>query len=261
MKKRYAGMLFLAAALFAAGCSETKEETTQKEPSGPDYYVGVEKENAPYYETEDGEEPTGLYVDLMDAMAQRAGFTYAFVEMSAAEFSADAENTDSEEKRCDFFLGTMEIKPGDASSYVQSEPVSETGLCLLVTKGQGLRDVEDVRSADIASRAKTEEETFARYLAAKYDAETIVFQDAANVLSDLEGGYAQAAVMDQGNAAIVTAQNANLKVLTTSEKYFSIHRFTATSEKGIPEEISETLQAMQADTTLQTLLQTYGLAE
>lgn len=259
MKKKYLGVLFLVAALLMTGCSETKEETQKKEPDRPDYYVGVEKDNAPYYEVKDGEEPTGLYVDLMDTLAQRAGFTYAFREMSAAEFVADAENADSEEKLCDFFVGTMETETGDTSTYVQSSPIYETGISLLVAKGQGIRKIEDIRSVDIASRAGTEEEMFAKYLAAKYDAATIVFQDMANVVSDMKAGYAKAIVLDAGNAAIVAAQNTNFKIITTSEKYFSIHRFTAASEKGIPEVISETLQNLQADTTLQTLLQKYGL--
>lgn len=261
MKKKYVGVLFLAAALLLMGCSETKEEKTQKEPSGPDYYVGVEKENAPYYEVGDDGEPAGMYVDLMDALAQRAGFTYAFREMSTAEYIADAENDGSGEKSCDFFLGTVEIEPGDASAYVQSDPVYETGLCLLTANGQGLQKMKDLRSMDIASRAATEEETFARYLADKYDAETIVFQNMANVISDLKEGYAQAVVLDKGNADVVIAQDANFKILTISEKYFSIHCFTAASEKGIPETILESLHTMQADATMQTLLQKYGLSE
>lgn len=264
MKKWKYGLLLLAAALMLSGCSKEEETQTETEPERPDYYVGVEEGNAPYYVLDAEGNASGFYVELMNTLAEQTGFTYEFRAMSAAEYAAYAAvseegDSDAGEADCDFFLGTLVPEVGDASTYVQSEPVYETGLCLLVNRGQGIRETKDLRSVSVAARAETEEERFSRYLSAKYHADTVVFQDAAGVMSDVGQGYSQAVVLDAGSAASAMGQNANLKLLTTSEKYFSVHRFTASAGQGIPEEIAAGLAQISADGTLGALLQQAGL--
>lgn len=268
MKKWKSGILLFVAVLLMAGCSKTEEQDTKTEPERPDYYVGVETDNAPYYAVDENGTASGFYVDLMNTLSERAGFTYEFQPVSAAEYTAtagaDAAEGNSDAagaagQTCDVFLGILEPEVGDSSTFVQSEPVYETGLCLLVKKGQGIRKMKKLRSVSIAARAETEEAVFADYLAASYDAETIVFQDAANVLSDVSQGYSGAMVLDQGNASLALQQDGTLELLTTSQRYFSVHRFTAAAAEGIPEAFASALEELRADGTLDTLLQQHGL--
>lgn len=264
MKKWKLGALLLTAALLAAGCSKAEKQETAPEPEQPDYYVGVEADNAPYYSTDENGTVSGFYVDLMNTLSERGGFTYEFKTMSPAEYKAAGadptdENNGTSSQPGHLFLGTMEPEAGDTSTYARSEPVYETGLCLLVKKGQGIRKMKNLRSVSIAARAETEEAVFADDLAASYDAETIVFQDAANVISDVSQGYSGAMVLDQGKASLVLQQDGTLKLMTTSEKYFSVHRFTAAATEEIPETFSSALEEIRADGTLNALLQQYGL--
>lgn len=262
MKKWKLGALLFALAVMTAGCSKAEKQETAPEPEQPDYYVGVEADNAPYYSTDENGTATGFYVDLMNALSERGGFTYEFQNMSAAEYKTvdmKGENNDTSEQPDFVFLGTLESEDGDETAYAQSEPVYETGLCLLVKKGQGIRNMNTLRSVDIAARAETEEAVFAGYLAASYDAETIVFQNAADVLSDAAQGYSEAIVLDQGKASLALQQDDTLKLMTTSEKYFSIHRFTSAAAEGIPETFSSALEEIRADGTLDAMLQQYGL--
>ncbi len=270
MKKWKSGILLFMTVLLMAGCSKTEEQAVKTEPERPDYYVGVETDNAPYYVVDENGTASGFYVDLMNTLSEYAGFTYEFQPMNAAEYAAtagvdaaeedsDVAGADAEGQTCDVFLGTLEPEVGDLSTFVQSEPVYETGLCLLVKKGQGIRKMKKLRSVSIAARAETEEAVFVDYLAASYDAETIVFQDVANVLSDVSQGYSGAMVLDQGNASLVLQQDETLKLLTTSQRYFSVHRFTAAAAEGIPEAFASALEELRDDGTLDTLLNQHGL--
>lgn len=291
MKKWKSGILMFMVALIMAGCSRAEEPDTKAEPEHPDYYVSVETDNAPYYSVDENGTASGFYVDLMNTLSERGGFTYEFQAMNATEYrvaganitdgNTDAASTDTTDGNTDadstdaisgntdgsgateqsghLFLGILEPEVGDTSTFAQSEPVYATGLCLLVKKDQGIRKTKHLRSVSIAARAETEEAVFADYLAASYDAETIVFQDAANVLSDVSQGYSGAMVLDQGNASLALQQDGTLELLTTSQRYFSVHRFTATAAEGIPEELASALEELRADGTLDTLLQQHGL--
>ncbi len=133
------GALLLTAALLAAGCSKAEKQETAPEPEQPDYYVGVEADNAPYYSTDENGTVSGFYVDLMNTLSERGGFTYEFKTMSPAEYKAAGadptdENNGTSSQPGHLFLGTMEPEAGDTSTYARSEPVYETGLCLLVKK-------------------------------------------------------------------------------------------------------------------------------
>ena len=66
-------------------------------------------------------------------------------------------------------------------------------------------------------------------------------------------------VLDEGNASLALQQDAGLKLLTTSGKYFSVHRFTAVADQGIPEAFASALEELSADGTLTALQQQNGL--
>lgn len=262
MKKWKLGALFLTAVLLLAGCAKAEEQETAPEPERPDYYVGVEEKNAPYYSADENGNASGYYVDLMNTLSERTGITYEFRTVSASEYAAKVQSSSGEDASgisCDLFLGTLEPEVGDTSTYAQSEPVYETGLCVLAAKGQGLRKTSHLRGVTIAARAETEEAVFSDYLAARYDAETIVFQKEADVLADVSQGYLGAMILDEGNASLALQQDAGLKLLTTSGKYFSVHRFTAAADQGIPEAFASALEELSADGTLTALQQQNGL--
>src|SRR5699024_2503258 len=120
MKKWKYGLLLLAAALMLSGCSKEEEPQTETEPERPDYYVGVEEGNAPYYVLDAEGNASGFYVELMNTLAEQTGFTYEFRAMSAAEYAAYAAvseegDSDAGEADCDFFLGTLAPEVGDVS--------------------------------------------------------------------------------------------------------------------------------------------------
>ena len=68
-----------------------------------------------------------------------------------------------------------------------------------------------------------------------------------------------APIMLVGGVIMALQQDAGLKLLTTSGKYFSVHRFTAEADQGIPEAFASALEELSADGTLTALQQQNGL--
>ena len=136
MKKWKLGALLLTAALLAAGCSKAEKQETAPEPEQPDYYVGVEADNAPYYSTDENGTVSGFYVDLMNTLSERGGFTYEFKTMSPAEYKAAGadptdENNGTSSQPGHLFLGTMEPEAGDncaASHYIAFSSIASLRL-------------------------------------------------------------------------------------------------------------------------------------
>ncbi|MCD8018094.1 MAG: transporter substrate-binding domain-containing protein [Clostridiales bacterium] len=250
MKNTNYGMIFLMGILLLTGCSSSNQEEEPQTESA-DVIIGVENDNAPCYFTDESGEPAGFYVKLMDALQKEEDFTYEFVSLSAAEYMAD-------DASCDLYLGTIETEVGDLTDYVQSDIICETKLCLVVIKGSGVEDTDDLLDASISARAGTGEESFARYLSSEYDGESIVFQRVTDVVEDLTKGYSQAAVIDAANFSSLKQTESTLKKLKESEKYFSVHCFTASQERGIPDVIADGLAEIQSDGTLAALIQEYG---
>lgn len=213
-----------------------------------DYTIGVEENNAPYFSLDANGNPTGFYADLVEAIAEKQGFTYQFENMTATEAAA------GEGVSCDFFLGTLKEKEKQ-----QSEMFYQSKLCVVTQQGNKGKKLKNLENQSIAARASTGENDFAEYLAVKYDADSILFQTLDSTLEDMKEGYSFAAVLDAGNASTLLQQDQTLQMVKTSEKYFNEHRFTALKKDGIAKQISEGLAQIQADGTLQTFVEKYGL--
>ncbi len=237
MKKRIGGAAVLLIVLALTGCaaSEAPEPTTESiEETKPNYVIGVESDNAPYYSVGEDGDARGLYVQWMDRLAESGDFTYTFSEMSAVEYRIDSDS-------CDLFLGNMQTETGSLTDFEHSEALYTASLCVVTKKDSAVKKAEDMQYCSVASRADTGEELYLDYLSSKYGAESIVFQRLQNVAEDLDTEYSVAAVMDKRNASWLKKHGADIKVLFTSEKYFSDHFLTASAEKGIPEPVKKAL--------------------
>ena len=187
MKKWRYGILLLVALLVFSGCGKTGQP--EKVEEKVDYVIGVEKENAPYYFKDEKGNAAGIYVDLLKLLAEKEGFRYRWEEMTANDFLSGVY-----EENNLLFLGTVE--KDDAEKEVWSEEVFQSGLSLITAKGSGISEMEALRDVTLGSRAKTGEEVFARYLAAKYSGEVITFRELKTVVEDFSAGYSKALVMD-----------------------------------------------------------------
>lgn len=220
-----------------AGCSFGKREK-QQEKKTADYYIGVVEDNAPYYyEAEDGT-PKGYYVNLMNLLAKKYSFTYAFVPV---DISAYEENLS--DNRIDAFIGAVPDKSYKESSFFESETLYTSKVYALAASNANIHALKEAENKGIAAVADTEEEAFAKYLANKYDAQAVPFSSMKEALSDIENGQSQLLAVD---AAYYKEHQENFKewrCLNKSQRFQNNHKLLTKKngklqsvfEKGIAE--------------------------
>lgn len=246
---QYAGIL-LSCVLLLTGCSLARDKRAPQTEQKPDIIIGVEEKNAPYYQVEENGTGSGFYVELVKLLAKKGGFSYSFCAMNPAEVSETKDNV--------VFLGTTDAEEGKQEGYVQTEPVLESGLCLVVKKKDNIKNNDDLRGISIAGIAGTGEERLANFLASRYDADSIVFVNGKSSREDFYQGYAKAIVMDERTAEQELQKNTELCIMKRSSRFFNRHCFTSAASAEILEKLSEALRLAGGDGSLEELLQKYG---
>lgn len=246
MKRWRYGVLLLVLLIFS-GCTTTKHGAEPEEKV--DYVIGVEKENAPYYFTDEKGDAAGIYVDLLKLLSEKEDFRYRLEEMTANDFLSGVYGEEPL-----LFLGAVDTYC--AEQTVESEVLFQSGLYVLKAKGSGLTRMEDLRDVTVVTRAKTGEEIFARYLAAKYSGDVLNFRGLETAVGDFSAGYSKALVMDSRSAIWQAERNPQMKLWKESEKYVNSHRFIMKEEENIPEKIARGITAIKEDGSLESLLQT-----
>lgn len=246
MKRWRYGVLLLVLLIFS-GCTTTKHGAEPEEKV--DYVIGVEKENAPYYFTDEKGDAAGIYVDLLKLLSEKEDFRYRLEEMTANDFLSGVYGEEPL-----LFLGAVDTYC--AEQTVGSEVLFQSGLYVLKAKGSGLTRMEDLRDVTVVTRAKTGEEIFARYLAAKYSGDVLNFRGLETAVGDFSAGYSKALVMDSRSAIWQAERNPQMKLWKESEKYVNSHRFIMKEEENIPEKIARGITAIKEDGSLESLLQT-----
>lgn len=252
-RKIWIGFLMLLCFMLL-GCSLSKTKQNETETEKADYIIGVEGQNAPYYVADEKGNVSGFYVDLMEKLGEKGGYSFAFTEVDSAAFQVTAGEND-----CDVFLGVLEKETGDMTELFQTSAFYQSGLCLVTRSEDGIKKCKELRNTAIDARAAAGEAAFAEYLAVKYEADAVVFADGKTAWDDFIQGNAKAVVIDENNCQEFMKENPSINILKTSEQYHNFHRFTAVGQTEFLAALESGIAELQSDGTLDALLQNYGL--
>lgn len=227
------GMLLVLIGVLA-GCSFGKQEKQEKKA---DYYIGVVENNAPYYYEEDGT-PKGYYVNLMDLLAKKYSFTYAFVPVDISSYEENLSDN-----RIDAFIGAVTAKSYKESSFFESETLYTSKVYALAASNANIHTLKETENKGIATVADTEEEKFAKYLAKKYSTQAVSFSSMKEALSDIENGQSQLLTVDAAYYDNHPEVFKNWRCLNKSQRFQNTHKLLAKKdgklqsifEKEIPE--------------------------
>lgn len=217
-------LLICMAASLICGCLRIFTDPDQPESrtgkKDKTYHIAVEGDNAPYYFTDGQGKAQGIYVDIMDAISQKEGFAYTFVEMDAADYT----NVSNEgEVTC--FMGVLNETPGE-EKLITSEPFLKTKIAVVLRKEKAgtVESMADLRTCNVAARAYSGENDLADFLAYKYETIPAIFSNETIALEDFAAGLSEAVVLDK--KYYKAHKEENMVALYTSENYENLHRFS-----------------------------------
>lgn len=248
MKNRRTLSIFLAVLLLIGilgGCQfgADREESTRK----ADYSIGVSGDNAPYYSKEESGE-SGIYVSLLDAIAKEENFTYEFVKID--ESSASQALQDG---IIDGFLGSLVGETGEVE-LVDSKAFYTSNVCVVSPKNGGIKKLNALDGKEISVKSATAEERFGEYLAVKYGGEAVAFAASADVLSDINSGYSQAAVVDEQYYENHSGIFENWICVKVSEKYQNKHKLHTAKDNDLQKAFTEGLRKLEEENRLSEIV-------
>jgi polar amino acid transport system substrate-binding protein len=210
-----------AAALTLAGCA-TDTDTVETESGAKLVKEGVltvctHLPYEPFQYTEKGQ-VVGFDVDMMDLLAKELGVEQKIFDTPFEGIqSGQALNTG----KCDIAAAGMTITDERARVIDFSEPYFEATQALLVKKGSGIEDLDDLAGKSLAVQEATTGEIYAQENAPD-DTELRSFEDLALLQTAVKTGQVDAGMNDNGVLFDYVRDNPELEVATefeTGEQY------------------------------------------
>ncbi len=131
--RRYLALAAIAATalLFQSSCSQERDRQT--------LVVGMELSYPPFEMTDENNQPTGISVEIAQALADRLGKPLRIENIPFAGL-IPALKTD----RIDLIISSMTRTEERSQSISFSDPYLNTGLCILVSKNNNANAFEDI---------------------------------------------------------------------------------------------------------------------
>lgn len=229
------GSVFLLCICMLTACTVGNHKK-QKEEERADYFIGVVKDNAPYYYEDENGNPKGYYVNLMSLLSEKYSFTYEFVPVDLLSYEDNLKN-----EMIDAFIGVAATEVGKESSFFVSKQLYISNLCVLAPFGSKISNLKGIKDKSIVAVSGAEEEHFARYLANKYKGQAVPFLSVKDALLDIEEGNSQIIVVDANYYDNHRALFEKWTCLKKSESFRNLHKVVTTKNKKFQKIISEGL--------------------
>ncbi|SHE56760.1 ABC transporter substrate-binding protein [Streptoalloteichus hindustanus] len=205
----------LALAVSVVGCAESVK------PSSSSGGVPLVKQgelttctHLPYkpFQYDEGGRTVGFDVDLMDLVAKELGVQQKIVD---TPFEGIQTGTDLNTGKCD--LGAAAITMNDTRRKVLdfSDPYFEASQALLVRKGSGIRNLDDLRGKKVGVQLATTGEEYAHKHKDAKGYQVVQFEDLALMETAVLTGQVDAGVNDNGVLYDYVKGNADKVEVTT----------------------------------------------
>ncbi|PUA17096.1 basic amino acid ABC transporter substrate-binding protein [Glaciimonas sp. PCH181] len=258
MKKVSKALLCIASSvvlLAACGKQESKEEKTASAAAPAEYIVGAEATFAPFeYQTEQ-KEIVGFDVDLMNAIADKAGFKVKFVNTpfeGIFNFLAQGDR--------DLLASAITITDERKQTVDFSEPYYESTQLIVVPKGSTVTKFTDLKSLTVGVQSATTGDETVQKLLGKSNPKIKRMESATLALKELEGGGVDAVVLDTGPVKNYVKNNASLGFHFISDPDFPKEYYGIAVKKGntaLLAKVNDGLAAIKADGTYQKIFSKY----
>lgn len=261
MKKLSKTLLCVASAvvlLAACGKQENKDAQNAASSSTPEptvYVVGAEATFAPFeYQTEQ-KEIVGFDIDLMNAIADKAGFKVKFVNTpfeGIFNFLAQGDR--------DMIASAVTITNERKQTVDFSDPYYESTQLIVVPKDSTVTKFRDLEKLTVGVQSGTTGDEQVQKLLGKSNPKIKRLESATLALKELEGGGVDAVVLDTGPVKNYVKNNAALGFHFISDPDFPKEYYGIAVKKGnaaLLVKVNQGLAAVKADGTYDKIFKKY----
>lgn len=252
--------LLSAVMLSACGKKEAAPAPAAEAPAAPqvkEYVVGTDAAYAPFEFENEKKEVEGFDMDVLRAVADKAGFKVKFVNTPWEGIFATLAQGDR-----DMVISAVTITDERKQSMDFSDPYFEARQ--LIAIGKGVTDVKkfaDLKGKKVAVQTGTTGDEVVQKLLGKTSADIKRFESTPLALKELESGGVQAVVADNGLVINYLKNNASNGIATVADNdSFAPEFYGIAVKKGNAElqgKLNEGIKAIKADGTYDKIYAKY----
>ena len=256
----------LAAGLILAACGKPAETTAAAPaasapasaapaPQVKTYVVGTDAAYAPFESQNEKGEIVGFDIDVVKAVAAKAGFEVKFVNTPWEGIF----NTLAQGDR-DFLVSAITITDERKQTMDFSDPSFDAQQLIAVKETSKVAKFDDLKKLKVGVQTGTTGDEVVTKLQGKNSTNVKRFESTPLALKELESGGVDAVVADNGVVINYVANNAGSKFKTVSDKSFMPEQYGLAVKKGNAElqaALNKGLAAIKADGTYDKIYAQY----
>lgn len=250
--------LAASASLFVAACSKPEPEAAAPAaapaPAAPvakALTVGTDPTYAPFEYQNDKGEIVGFDIDVMRAVAEKAGITVEFVSTPwEGAFNSLAQGDR------DMLISAITITDERKQTLDFSEPYFDAHQLIAVSEKSAVAKLDDLKSRLVGVQTATTGEEVVAKLQGKNSANIKRFESTPLALAELAAGGVDAVVADNAVIENYVTNNPGAKFKSIKDPSFAAERYGIAVKKGNAEllqKLNAGLAAIQADGTYQAI--------
>lgn len=254
MKKLSKALLCVASSVvLLAACG--KQESKEAQTGAPVYVVGAEATFAPFEYQNAQNQIDGFDVDLINAVADKAGFKVKFVNTpfeGIFNFLAQGDR--------DLLVSAITITDERKQTVDFSDPYYESTQLIVVPKGSTVTKFRDLEKLTVGVQSATTGDEQVQKLLGKSNPKIKRLESATLALKELEGGGVDAVVLDTGPVKNYVKNNPTLGFHFISDPDFPKEYYGIAVKKGntaLLAKVNQGLAAIKADGTYDKIFKKY----
>lgn len=259
---RRIALLAFASAALVAGCSKTPEPAkpaaatpapaaAAPAPAAKVYVVGTDAAYAPFESQAPGGEIVGFDVDVVKAVAAKAGMELKFVN---TPWEGIFKTLDTGER--DLVVSAVTITDERKLTMEFSAPYFNANQLIAVKQDSKISKFDDLKPLKVGVQTGTTGDEVVQKLLGKTSANIKRFESTPLALKELEAGGVNAVVADNGVVQHYIQNNPAAKFKSVSDASFTPEQYGMAMKKGnteLQKKINDALAAIQADGSLDAI--------
>lgn len=257
------GMLLAGLALIACGkkeeaaapAAEVASAAASAPPPARVYVVGTDAAYAPFESQNDKGEIVGFDIDVVSAIAKKAGIEVKFVNTPwEGIFNAVAQGDR------DLLVSAITITDERKQTLDFSEPYFDAQQLIAIKDGAKIAKFTDLKKLKVGVQTGTTGDEVVTKLLGKTSTAVKRFESTPLALKELESGGVDAVVADNGVVIHYVANNSGAGFKTVSDASFTPEQYGIAVKKGnaeLLEKLNKGLADIQADGTYEAIYKKY----
>ncbi|WP_281718991.1 basic amino acid ABC transporter substrate-binding protein [Pandoraea apista] len=258
-RRAFALALVVASGLLLGACGK-KEESAAGRSVGPDgaqpvYVVGSDAAYAPFEFETDTRQIAGFDIDVMKAVADKAGISIRFINTPFEGIFNSLVQGDR-----DILISAITITDERRKQMDFSTPYFEASQLIAVPINSTVQKFDDLKTMKVGVQTATTGDEVVQKLMGKNNPSVKRFEGTPLAMKELEAGGVDAVVADNGVVVNFIANNPDAKLRTVADSSFPKEYYGIAVRKGDTEllaKINKGIDAIKSDGTYDAIYERY----